>query len=591
MNMLVKRIYSFRSVEAEVAYNKLENLYLTELAIALIKQGDPGQGFVYFLDLETGEIDAIPAYNQGDNRVRKDFIYKDKNYTVISSEPLGSSTGIVHTSGLALLNKNQKPRMIAAGGLFLGDHYFIKQFRNKSASQNSLAFKYDEVFLLCCYRPYDKKHNNPLLIMQRSIPNDIAQRIQDAICAQFPPIPGYIMEIESTLSEKELENWYLSLSEIEIETKLKENLFLALKHNDIDIVSRILKLNNIFPSINFEIKDVDDQSLLEIAINYNLPDMVLHLIDLGFPVKEDIKEILTNITITAIQTNNLERYHLINRVRNKVFNSNEEFYKIIIDNFLYVIKNKKVKQLNTLLAILDNDQELKYFIYNALLQIMETESRDILLGVAEINKPIINHIIEHAETESLHAFYNSALQYRLRNVVIAILNSNRVNIGENEIKFAIHYLKHSLKIGDLDLFMEIIKLGDKIPKLFTSLEGEEKQIKNFIFKAAKRNENEFILYMLTLNNVLPSISINMLDKKNQSLLMIAVKNKNLVLAKRLVELGAAYDKKTKVILIQMKIIPSDAEITHKPNLFVDNAKQDTEEKSEEKLPNRLQYRK
>ena len=117
------------------------------------------------------------------------------------------------------------------------------------------------------------------------------------------------------------------------------------------------------------------------------------------------------------------------------------------------------------------------------------------------------------------------------------------------------------------------------------------ETKNFIFKAAKRNENEFILYMLTLNNVLPSISINMLDKKNQSLLMIAVKNKNLVLAKRLVELGAAYDKKTKVILIQMKIIPSDAEITHKPNLFVDNAKQDTEEKSEEKLPNRLQYRK
>lgn len=315
--MQERSIYSFFSEEAAAKYQALTQFTLTERSKALYKQGEPGQGFVYFLDVETGEIDLIPAYNKNDGRERKEFIYEGKNWAVESSDELGKSSGDAHTKALALLKKNnpEKNRMIVAGGIFMGENYLAEEIRNKSASKNILTIVYSEEYLLSRYRPFVSKHGNLILNTQRSIPGDITMAVVNELREQLPFRAGADNQIRKIRSIDEniardagymydipeqirIENKFKSMSDENLKHLLIKNMFTAAMHNDVDIVVRILKLD----LISIDHKDKLIESIKSDSDHLSICQKVFSSFDVNQPIGSlDDTALTTAITNGSIE--------------------------------------------------------------------------------------------------------------------------------------------------------------------------------------------------------------------------------------------------------------------------------------------------
>lgn len=201
------------------------------------------QGFAAFLNLETMEIELIPAWNQGDNKAHTAFFcdIDQKYYGVESAFPLGTNTGDVHTRGLVLLD------LMALGGihgkvlgfgLFKGKKSLIRDIRNRSSSQNTFAIEWDPLFLLLNYsKEYEFQY---IQIIKKSIPKEIMDEINLALLDL--PLDDEkqlrIIKFED-FQNADFEVAFQSMSEEEVKTKLLNNLKDAVLKQDKDYVSSV----------------------------------------------------------------------------------------------------------------------------------------------------------------------------------------------------------------------------------------------------------------------------------------------------------------------------------------------------------------
>lgn len=350
-------IYSYFSEKIGSTVN-IDHLKVTERSKELFKQGDPGQGFAYFLDLETGEIDLIPAFNKNDGRERKEFIYEGKNYAVVSDDELGKSSGSVHTKGLALVKKNgpEKNRSIVAGGVFMGDDYLLRDFRNKSASKNMLAISYNPAYLVSMYAPAAEKHNNPSLVIQRSIPADITHAIKTALLEQLPfrngtdnQIKGVESELDPEGLRKKLlaakpeleeqlptdlsdiaelsnnEKHFQDLSESELTSILETNVFVAAIHNDADIVKKFLSIEG--TPIENKKKLIEDFTRPAVDYKQIYKEVFSHL-DINKIVYQSYRE---TPLMYAIRNNNLTVVEALLEIEKIEVNNRNAFLKSPMD--------------------------------------------------------------------------------------------------------------------------------------------------------------------------------------------------------------------------------------------------------------------
>lgn len=321
-----QQIYEFKHpLIKELASSGLPTPHLTERAIELFKQGDSGQGYAGLYDLETGEIDLIPAYNKDDGRERKEFYYQGKEYHVESPEPLGKNTGVVHTKSLTLIKKNHKQGIILGFGVFKGKEE--QELRNRSASQNTLAIKYNDHYLMYVYANYYANEGfERYKQLVRSIPGDItennisplilnlarlaieedkekvssitvdvhAQNSQYEIDFLRQPLSGTRKELEKFLFEEGKTRKFLPLYKAVLSGNTEEAIFLkdymkkyypeklsnllidAVKNNQLEVVDFLLK-NGCNPNE----KNKDGLSLLQIATIMDNGLMVEKLIEYG----------------------------------------------------------------------------------------------------------------------------------------------------------------------------------------------------------------------------------------------------------------------------------------------------------------------
>lgn len=294
-----KPIFAFKNAEIQALYeqNKLPAFYLTKLAKDLFKQGSPGQGYVGFVDLESGEIHLIPAFNKNDGKEHIDFICQGKNYTVVSEEPLGSNSGRAHIQGLATLGLGHKGNAngkIVGFGIFKGDAQVIEQFRNNSYSQNRFAIEYSELFLMCSYLPTATVH------LVRALPLAICELIQEALLDGLPKENEQKREIKEFTSFNGCweERYQLIRDKVE---QLKTNLIMALITEEEDSAQRIYELiKKIQPTFDLNLTLREDaitriceegrslnerfpnNVLLNILVQINRPQAINRLTDLGY---------------------------------------------------------------------------------------------------------------------------------------------------------------------------------------------------------------------------------------------------------------------------------------------------------------------
>lgn len=276
--MPARTIYTFKNSEVEANHNEIlkKPFILSARLKNLYEKGQGGdrpvhheiykdrtkdaQGYVYFLDVTTGILDGVPAANANSGIKLPLTIVCDfdgKKYGVLSREPLGSNSGDAHFQGLVqlgLLDKSGAEGMILAGGIFKGDGNAIDpkphllEFRNKSTSQNRLAIKYDELYLMVNYEPT----LNRIFDIQRSIPGDLSRKIAELFIKELPideqsQIRGiYFSATENTNYEIDFHN----MSEKTIKDILIRNLFLAAENDHAEIIERILALRDRVPKLS-----------------------------------------------------------------------------------------------------------------------------------------------------------------------------------------------------------------------------------------------------------------------------------------------------------------------------------------------------
>lgn len=101
------------------------NFQLTERSKKLFDLGKPGQGYIGILDLNTFEIDLIPAFNKEDGLIVADkngghfqIDGEEKKWIVKSAAKLGKVAGDAHTKALELLHKENFSGMILGFGIW-----------------------------------------------------------------------------------------------------------------------------------------------------------------------------------------------------------------------------------------------------------------------------------------------------------------------------------------------------------------------------------------------------------------------------------------------------------------------------------------
>ncbi|HAT8859669.1 TPA: hypothetical protein JBE16_05480 [Legionella pneumophila subsp. pneumophila] len=160
-----------------------EHLTLTERSKKLFEEGSPNQGYIGILDISTGEIHLLPSFNKDDGKERLNKYGKKFSKYLESQQPLGTMTGDLHTyatNALGLGLKGGVNGQLMGFGIWKDDEGNIKEFRNRSSSQNMFSVKYNEF-----YREYynDKvsHHSAHSLALPRELPREICQEIFDCL--------------------------------------------------------------------------------------------------------------------------------------------------------------------------------------------------------------------------------------------------------------------------------------------------------------------------------------------------------------------------------------------------------------------------
>lgn len=129
-------------------YQFPEGLTLDEKSRELFELGCEGQGYVGTVDLETGKIYLIPAFNKGDGKPRLAINKKPFELFIESEQPLGGSTGDVHRLSLEKLGlgaSGESGRFMGFG-VFKGENNTLKRIRSFSTSNNAFSIRHDPFF-------------------------------------------------------------------------------------------------------------------------------------------------------------------------------------------------------------------------------------------------------------------------------------------------------------------------------------------------------------------------------------------------------------------------------------------------------------
>ena len=472
------------------------------------------QGFIGLLDLTTGEIELIPAWNKDDGKKRIPFVYEGVNYFVDSIEPLGSNSGDAHTQAVSKLKLGHKGGIngyIAGFGLFKGDgtenekRNFIYEFRNRSSSQNMHAFEYDDLYLLANYKTLlDGEHN--LFHQKRSIPAEISIKLLDALCEQLPlnektQLRGVTKNLAKNIAaEKKFRN----LDDEDLNRKLRNNMLIAAKHGHIDVVERIYALSDRVPGLSLNCKDSENKTLLQLLAEKEPISIktIAHFLKLGAIPDNVLLQILTNKMFTATMEGQFELV--------------EEIYalKPQVSGLSLNCKNSKNK---TLLQVIAKKEPL------------ETVERLLNLGEkgdGNLRSVLAGKILTAArdgKLELIEKIY--ALQPRVDGLSLDCINL------KNQTP-----LQLAAGNDHLETVIGLLALGAKPD------EGLLEILANKMFTAATEGQFELVEKIYALKPQVTGLSLNCKNSKGKTLLQVIAEKEPLETVERLLNLGEEVDE-------------------------------------------------
>lgn len=211
-----------------------EKLALSTRAKYLLFNGVPSQGFIGFVDIESGVIELVPAWNLHDEKKRIPLTYESKAYGVESRLPLhpigaggNGDAHILAIQQLQLIHRACENGYILGFGIFKGEHQEIKEYRNRSSSQNRYAISYNNELVSILYSP---DHENVRLFL-RCIPYDISHKIIAALTQNLNH-----SVINMNCDNFSFEEFYQQLSEQQLELITFLKLKLALDNDDEEFI-------------------------------------------------------------------------------------------------------------------------------------------------------------------------------------------------------------------------------------------------------------------------------------------------------------------------------------------------------------------
>lgn len=259
--------YQFLKLETEEHYKALKKraedhpeklvFHLNERSIHFFKIAQLRQGFAGLIDLETGEIDLVPAYNLDDHLPRQDFYYEREdgkriNYRVESDAALGGNTGVIHTGALVLTRKSGRNGLMLGFGIFklsdnedqsqlqVDQNKLILYVKNRSI-QNTKTLAYNEEYLIWAYKPYEDIDANPIYDIGRSIAGDLTNELIRALMHDLSQaIPDKALKLKTQIRTFDYEEGFLKASKEQKLSRIRENLAASLNNNNLAVTKRIL---------------------------------------------------------------------------------------------------------------------------------------------------------------------------------------------------------------------------------------------------------------------------------------------------------------------------------------------------------------
>lgn len=510
----------FRFKNPEIQHHNPENLTfkVTERSKALYEQGDNGQGYVGFLDLETGEIDVIPTYNAQDGRERKPHLYQNIDYTAVSIDPRGTRGGTAHRAGLALISKDDvsKGQKASAGKLLAFGFFkgvgteekpapFIKEFMNRSASININAFEYNPYYLSIASIQNQNDDN-----LVRSIPGQMTNKIIDALLTQLPinsktQTPDIVLNVRNIKYENEFQK---SIRDFNQDKNSQENNYERL------IIAAYLGKANLVDNILQSLArqgNQDQNPLIVMAAKFGPPGTLKSLLEKGANPNQIDQDNYTPL-IVAARHDSMETVKLLlkcgadpnlaaskskSALMSAVERKSPEIVKLLLDNNATILDSAVISPL--IKAVENNDLEtIKILLETETYRNMSSLSTEpSFIKACEAGHIDIVNLFLNKITDMNLPMISSGLSKACQNGNIAIVKllldkgANQNEVDKSAFRFATTPLINAINYEQHDIVALLLGHEKNKPDF-----GNPKNTPQNIFNAASKTGDVKILNLL-----------------------------------------------------------------------------------------------
>jgi len=510
---------------------------LTPQSMELFEQGLPYQGYIGLLELESGKVHLVPSFNYPkelreankfkdehgvlqDNKVaynwwannidymqnkEGEFFHATSdsgkprdNYYVTTFDPLGSNTGKAHGKSVSYTNTGQiagAKGLVVGFGLWKGYETVIKEFRDRSLSQNRHAIQFSNEFTKDLRKKLSElPDNRPLSILdlqrERSLPQELSTKLLNYLLANLPCEVNMVRSLRFDSRAFDIPNPFIQAAMEGDRNEVKEFLEAGMHVNEI---GTSFKQTALHAAANLDSTHVDKIPLLADLLSH--PEIRL---DLKNAKGNLFSEYLTPNECKIIIDELLKREHPKQAGELALFllkNGSNELHTILDQKLLYRIflklKNNYADEPNTILLskILRNKEEIKTYEYNY------DKNAVTLHDIASMDSTDTNKIPKLIELLSQPYILNNndnRLFYRkLTNDEISIALNSMLDRGK-----VAHAAKFALWLSKKDDFNLVTSIDTTlVSKLYVAIRDEELDNSHqllFMFADAheKLNKNE-----------------------------------------------------------------------------------------------------
>lgn len=175
-------------------------LTLTDESKRLFNEGIAEQGYIGVVEIDSGKIHLLPAFNKDDGKKRLNKYNEKFSAYIESTQPRGVMNGDLHTfaaSTLGLVEKSGANGLIFGFSIWKSKDGNILEIRNRSSSQNYFSSIYNEDYA-DWFKEQFLNHSAHLLNLRRELPLAIINKIIQYTCQGLDINPPNSLE-ESNL--------------------------------------------------------------------------------------------------------------------------------------------------------------------------------------------------------------------------------------------------------------------------------------------------------------------------------------------------------------------------------------------------------